>query len=49
MYAHYYQTKTRKVLIISADQRPVGKEIDVSGRREAKAIAKRENAKAWNF
>jgi len=49
MTAHYFSTKTRKFLILSETLAPVGKEIQVSGKAEARKIAAQHNAKPWNF
>jgi len=49
MKAHYFQSKTRKILIISEGFSPVGKEIEVSGKAEARKIAKTHGAEPHNF
>lgn len=49
MKAHYFQSKTRKVLIISEGFEPVGKEIQVSGKAEARKLAKEHGAQPHNF
>jgi ribosomal protein S3 len=49
MYAHYFTGKGQKFVIISETARPVGIRILVSGKVEARKIAKDRNAKPWNF
>ena len=49
MFAHYFTTKTQKFVIISETMKPVGIRILVSGKTEARKIAKDRNAKPWNF
>lgn len=49
MTAHYFATRTRKIVIISATERPVGEEIEVSGKTEARRIAAERGARCWNF
>lgn len=48
-YAHYFASKGKKVVIISEGFSPVGKEIPVTGKVDAKKVAKRYNATPWNF
>lgn len=48
-YAHYVSSRSGNVVIISYTERPVGKEIAVSGRREARKIAAEFGAEPWNF
>jgi hypothetical protein len=47
--AHYFASKTRKVVFISETMAPVGKEVEVSGKAEARKVAEQHNAKPWNF
>lgn len=49
MYAHYFQTKGRRFVVISATVRPVGEEIDVASKVEARRIAGERGARCWNF
>lgn len=49
MTAHYFAGRGRKILIISETVRPVGEEIEVSGKIEARRIAGERGAKCWNF
>lgn len=49
MYAHYFASKTRKYIVISETNRPVGKEIDVVSKHDAKKLSKKMNLKPWNF
>ena len=55
MFAHLYKqsSKINKlgwVLIINDSARPIGgTEYQVSGKREARAMAKQYNAQPWNF
>jgi uncharacterized protein YdbL (DUF1318 family) len=52
MFAHFYGSKAKGYfLIINTDAsiRVSGKEIKVSGKREARKIAKELNATCWNF
>lgn len=47
LYAHYCNDKTVRV---NGSTRPVGGTIyKVAGKRDARAIAARFNAKCWNF
>lgn len=48
MFAFYVQGKQPK-LIVSETMQPIGKEHDVKGRREARALAAKLGAKPWNF
>lgn len=50
-YAHYIATKQIKFVLISGDNqgREFIKKVMVSGKVEAKKVAKAENAIAWNF
>lgn len=47
--AHYFASAKRKVVYISETLSPVGKEIEVSGKVEARKVAEQHNAKPWNF
>lgn len=49
MFAHYFIGKGQKFVVISATMQPVGTKIHVTGKAEAKKIAKEHNAKPWNF
>lgn len=49
MYAHYFATKKTKFVVISKTTRPEGQRIAVSGKAEARRIAKAHNAQPWNF
>ena len=49
MFAHYFTGKGKKFVIISATMQPIGTKIEVTGKAEAKKIAKEQNAKPWNF
>ena len=49
MFAHYFKQGKQAWIIISETNRPIGTKIFVSGKPEAKKIAKENNAKAWNF
>lgn len=50
MYAHYYEGCGKKFIVISDNiQGRGGKRIDVSGKREARKVAKMAQAKCWNF
>ncbi len=51
MFAHYYGSKARGYTVtITADARPIGrKEYKVSGKREARVLAKRLNATPYNY
>ena len=48
-YAHYYATQKKKVVIISTTLQPIGQEIEVTGKREARKIAEAFAARPWNF
>lgn len=47
--AHYFQTHGAAFVIISADLSPRGDRRQVSGKREARQIAKAAGAVCWNF
>jgi ribosomal protein L7Ae-like RNA K-turn-binding protein len=47
--AHYFATRTTKLVIISNDTRPQGITIKVGGKKEAREVAKKYNATNWNF
>jgi len=53
MYAHYYATTHRKVVVISNSPAPrfgtPCEEIVVSGKVEARRIAAERGARCWNF
>lgn len=53
MYAHYFASSTHRYLFISASPAPTfgtaGEEIQVSGKVEARRIAKARGARCWNF
>ncbi len=51
MFAHYYGSKAKGYTVtITADARPIGgKEYKVSGKREARLLAKRLNATPYNY
>lgn len=48
-YAHYFASKARKFVVISRDASPVGAEVTVTGKADARACAARHNAKPYNF
>ena len=47
--AHYFKTHGAAFVIISADLSPRGDRHTVSGKREARALAKQAGAFCWNF
>jgi len=47
--AHYFASKKRKYVVISETNRPIGKEIEVSGKKDALKVSTEHNAKPWNF
>ena len=47
--AHYFSTRANKLVIISNDTHPQGITIKVSGKKEAREVAKKHNATPWNF
>lgn len=51
LYAHYIATKSIKFVLFSKDiqGREFIKKVLVSGKVEARKLAKAENAIAWNF
>lgn len=51
MYAHYFARKQEKFVIIARSGRLQDqvKTIPVSGKREAKKVARENNAVPWNF
>lgn len=51
LYAHYIATKSIKFVLFSKDNqgREFVKKVFVSGKVEARKLAKAENATAWNF
>lgn len=49
MLAHYFASKKTKFVVISDGPTPNGKRIAVSGKVEARKIAKEHDAQPWNF
>lgn len=49
MFAHYFKTAKQSFVIISATYAPTGLRVDVSGKTEARKVAKAHNAAPWNF
>ena len=49
MKAHYFATKNVKYVVLSEGPRPVGERIKVSGKADARALAKARNATPYNF
>ncbi len=49
MYAHYFASKGLKYIVISSSPRPVGEQIAVKGKVEARKVAKQHNASPYNF
>lgn len=50
LHATYTATKNRKIVEIHAPHRPLtGTVYNVSGKKEARQIAKQHNATPWNF
>lgn len=51
LFAHYFVSRTKRLLILSDKPSPIGDGdlYEVAGKREARRIAKRENALCWNF
>jgi hypothetical protein len=50
MYAHYFASKTTKLLIVTDQVRPVGGiTYKVAGKAEARKRAKQHNAQPYNF
>lgn len=47
--AHYSASKALKTVTISNTTRPIGDKHVVSGKAEARKLAKELNAKPWNF
>lgn len=47
--AHYYASRGTKFLVIGVDGRVTGERYEVSGKSEARKLAKELSAKAWNF
>lgn len=47
--AHYFASKSAKKVVISEGLTPVGEEFTVSGKAEARKLAKQHNAQPWNF
>ena len=48
-YAHYFKAGKKHELIISTGYSPTGETLQVSGKKEAKQLAKKLNAQPWNF
>ena len=48
-YGHYFKTRKKSVLIISDSPQPVGVEIPVAGKSEARKICREQNIKLWNI
>ena len=49
MKAHYFASKTDKYLIISEGFQPIGVKHKVSGKAEARKLAKQHGAEPHNF
>lgn len=49
MKAHYFKSAKEQYVIISQGFSPTGQKIQVSGKREARAVAKKHNAEPNNF
>lgn len=49
MYIHFFKTSKTCYVIVSPDCRPIGEEKEVSGKKEAKQIAKDNGYIPWNF
>jgi hypothetical protein len=49
MKAHYFASKNKKVVILSTGFEPVGTEVAVSGKAEARKIARQHGAEPHNF
>lgn len=47
--AHYFATKASKKVVISESLSPTGKEFLVSGKAEARKVARQHDAQPWNF
>lgn len=47
--AHYVKTSKRQYLIISETLQPIGFEIPVVSKKQARQIAANHGAKCWNF
>ena len=47
--AHYFASKSIKKVVIATGPAPRGEEFSVSGKAEARKIAKQHNAQPWNF
>lgn len=48
-YAHYFASRQVKLLILSQGPEPIGFKIIVSGKAEARRVAKQHDAKPYNF
>lgn len=46
---HYFKSGKKAYVIISATCQPIGQKIEVSGKKEAKELAKTLGLKPWNF
>ena len=46
---HYFASKKTHYVIVSTDTRPVGEKIIVTGKKEARKLAKKLRLQAWNF
>lgn len=49
MTAHYFSTRKRKFVVLSETLAPVGKEIPVTSKTNAREVAAKHNAMPWNF
>ena len=47
--AHFFKTSSSAFVVISNDLSPRGERRAVSGKREARQVAKAANAVCWNF
>jgi len=49
MYAHYYKSGKKHVLVISNNIAPVGDRLIFNSKKEVNAEVKNRNLKPWNF
>lgn len=47
--AHYFKSGKKHIVVLSQDMRPVGKTVEVAGKKHARQVAEEHAAKCWNF
>ena len=47
--AHYFKSGKNHNLVLSQENRPVGKTVIVASKKQARQVAAEHSAKCWNF